>query len=277
MKQLYGVIGNPIGHSLSPVMHNDAFEHLNMDAHYHAFLVKEEVLGEAVRGLKALGISGFNVTTPHKVAIMDYLDKIDPLAKQIGAVNTVVHKDGKLIGYNTDGIGFVRALQSISSEPLQEKRILLLGAGGASRAIYFSLADVGVKEIDVANRTVDKAKEFIASCTATVHSVALSLEKATEEQGNYDIIIQTTTIGMHPRVEHTPLQISSLKKGTIVSDIIYNPFETKILCEAKEQGAVVQNGIDMFVYQGALAFEMWTGCVPNIDRMKQLVIRKLGG
>lgn len=258
-------------------MHNDAFEHLNMDAHYHAFLVKEEVLGEAVRGLKALGISGFNVTTPHKVAIMDYLDEIDPLAKQIGAVNTVVHKDGKLIGYNTDGIGFVRALQSISSEPLQEKRILLLGAGGASRAIYFSLADAGVKEIDVANRTVDKAKELIAACTATVHSVALSLEKATKEQGNYDIIIQTTTIGMHPRVEHTPLQISSLKKGTIVSDIIYNPFETKILCEAKEQGAIIQNGIDMFVYQGALAFEMWTGCVPNIERMKQLVIRKLGG
>ncbi|PFL69507.1 shikimate dehydrogenase [Bacillus cereus] len=277
MKQLYGVIGNPIGHSLSPVMHNDAFEHLNMNAHYHAFLVKEEVLGEAVRVLKALGISGFNVTTPHKVAIMDYLDEIDPLAKQIGAVNTVVHKDGKLIGYNTDGIGFVRALQSISSEPLQEKHILLLGAGGASRAIYFSLADVGVKEIDVANRTVDKAKELIAACTATVNSVALSLEKATEEQGNYDIIIQTTTIGMHPCVEHTPLQISSLKKGTIVSDIIYNPFETKILCEAKAQGAMIQNGIDMFVYQGALAFEMWTGRVPNIDRMKQLVIRKLGG
>ncbi|MDF4730624.1 hypothetical protein P3552_26270, partial [Vibrio parahaemolyticus] len=113
--------------------------------------------------------------------------------------------------------------------------------------------------------------------TATVHSVALSLEKATKEQGNYDIIIQTTTIGMHPRVEHTPLQISSLKNGTIVSDIIYNPFETKILCEAKEQGAIIQNGIDMFVYQGALAFEMWTGCVPNIERMKQLVIRKLGG
>ena len=143
---------------------------------------------------------------------MDYLDEIDPLAKQIGAVNTVVHKDGKLIGYNTDGIGFVKALQSISSEPLQEKRILLLGAGGASRAIYFSLADVGVKEIDVANRTVDKAKELITACTATVHSVALSLEEATEEQENYDIIIQTTTIGMHPRVEHTPLQISSLKK-----------------------------------------------------------------
>lgn len=277
MKQLYGVIGNPIGHSLSPVMHNDAFEHLNMDAHYHAFLVEEEALGEAVTGLKALGISGFNVTTPHKVAIMEYLDEIAPLARQIGAVNTVVHRDGKLIGYNTDGIGFVRALQSISEDPLQEKRILLIGAGGASRAIYFSLADVGVKEIDIANRTRDKAKNLISGCMANVNSHALSLECAAENQGEYDIIIQTTTIGMHPHVEYTPLEIRSLKQGTIVSDIIYNPFETKILGDAKEQGAIIQNGIDMFVYQGALAFEMWTGCVPNIDRMKQLVMRELGG
>ncbi|PFL20564.1 shikimate dehydrogenase [Bacillus cereus] len=277
MKQLYGVIGNPIGHSLSPVMHNDAFEHLNMDAHYHAFLVEEAALGEAVKGLKALGISGFNVTTPHKVAIMEYLDEVAPLAEQIGAVNTVVHRDGKLIGYNTDGIGFVRALQSISKEPLQEKRILLLGAGGASRAIYFSLADVGVKAIDIANRTRDKAENLVAGCLANVNSHALSLEHAAKAQGEYDIIIQTTTIGMHPHVEHTPLEIRSLKKGAIVSDIIYNPFETKILGDAKEQGAIIQNGIDMFVYQGALAFEMWTGCVPNIDRMKQLVMRKLGG
>ncbi|MGE6311565.1 shikimate dehydrogenase [Bacillus cereus] len=277
MKQLYGVIGNPIGHSLSPVMHNDAFEHLNMDAHYHAFLVEEEALGEAVKGLKALGISGFNVTTPHKVAIMEYLDEVAPLARQIGAVNTVVHRDGKLIGYNTDGIGFVRALQSISEDPLQEKRILLIGAGGASRAIYFSLADVGVKEIDIANRTRDKAENLIAGCMANVNSHALSLECAAENQGKYDIIIQTTTIGMHPHVAYTPLEIRSLKQGTIVSDIIYNPFETKILGDAKEQGAIIQNGIDMFVYQGALAFEMWTGCVPNIDRMKQLVMRELGG
>jgi len=277
MKQLYGVIGNPIGHSLSPVMHNDAFEHLNMDAHYHAFLVEEAALGEAVKGLKALGISGFNVTTPHKVAIMEYLDEVAPLAEQIGAVNTVVHRDGKLIGYNTDGIGFVRALQSISKEPLQEKRILLLGAGGASRAIYFSLADVGVKAIDIANRTRDKAENLVAGCLANVNSHALSLEHAAKAQGEYDIIIQTTTIGMHPHVEYTPLEIRSLKQGTIVSDIIYNPFETKILGDAKEQGAIIQNGIDMFVYQGALAFEMWTGCVPNIDRMKQLVMRKLGG
>ena len=277
MKQLYGVIGNPIGHSLSPLMHNDAFEHLSIDAHYHAFLVEEETLGEAVKGLKALGALGFNVTTPHKVSIMKYLDEIDPLAKQIGAVNTVVHRDGKLIGYNTDGIGYVRSLQSISKEPLHQKRVLLLGAGGACRAIYFSLADVGIKEIDIANRTVEKAEQLIAGCKAKVTSHALSLEQATEKQENYDVIIHTTTIGMHPHVQHTPLQIRSLKQGTIVSDIIYNPFETKLLHDAKAKGAIVQNGIDMFVYQGALAFEMWTGHMPDIDRMKQLVMRKLGG
>ncbi|EEM03947.1 shikimate dehydrogenase [Bacillus pseudomycoides] len=277
MKQLYGVIGNPIGHSLSPLMHNDAFEYLNIDAHYHAFLVEEETLGEAVKGLKALGVSGFNVTTPHKVSIMKYLDEIDPLAKQIGAVNTVVHRDGKLIGYNTDGIGYVRSLQSISKEPLYQKRILLLGAGGACRAIYFSLADAGVKEIDIANRTVEKANHLLSGCQAKITSQALSLEQATEEQGNYDIIIHTTTIGMHPHIQNTPLQIQSLKQGTIVSDIIYNPFETKLLQDAKAKGAIVQNGIDMFVYQGALAFELWTGRMPNIEKMKQLVMRKLGG
>ncbi|MEY8347870.1 MULTISPECIES: shikimate dehydrogenase [Bacillus cereus group] len=277
MKQLYGVIGNPIGHSLSPLMHNDAFENCSIDAHYHAFLVEEMALGEAVKGLKALGVSGFNVTTPHKVSIMKYLDEIDPLAKQIGAVNTVVQRDEKLIGYNTDGIGYVRSLQSISKDPLDQKRILLLGAGGACRAIYFSLADAGVKEIDIANRTVEKANQLIAGCQGKITSHALSLEQATEKQKNYDIIIHTTTIGMYPHVQSTPLQIQSLKQGTIVSDIIYNPFETKLLQDAKAQGAIVQNGIDMFVYQGALAFEMWTGRMPNIERMKQLVMRKLGG
>lgn len=277
MKQLYGVIGNPIGHSLSPHMQNDAFLHCGIDAHYHAFLVEESKLSEAVAGLKAIGIAGFNVTTPHKVSIMQYLDEIDSLAKQIGAVNTVLHKDGKLIGYNTDGIGYVRSLQSIRNEPLQDKRMLLLGAGGAARAIYFSLIAAGVKEIDVANRTVEKAKELIASCEGDVKSQALSLQQAREKQMNYDIIIQTTTIGMHPNVEATPLPITFLKDGTTVSDIIYNPFETKILQEARGKGATVQNGIDMFVYQGALAFEIWTGHLPDIERMKQFVMRKLGG
>lgn len=277
MKQLYGVIGKPIGHSLSPHMHNDAFLQCGIDAHYHAFLVEESKLSEAVAGLKAIGVAGFNVTTPHKVSIMQYIDEIDPLAEQIGAVNTVLHKDGKLIGYNTDGIGYVRSLQTICKEPLQTKRILLLGAGGASRAIYFSLIAADVKEIDIANRTVEKAEQLITACNRDIGSRALSLEQAEEMLSDYDIIIHTTTIGMYPHIEDTPLPLTSLKEGAIVSDIIYNPMETKLLQDAKMKGATVQNGIDMFVYQGALAFEIWTGYLPNIERMKQFVMRKLGG
>lgn len=277
MKQLYGVIGNPIGHSLSPLMHNDAFSNLGIDAHYHAFRIEEAKLAEAVVGFKAIGISGFNVTTPHKIAIMSQLDEIDELAKQIGAVNTVVNRDGKLIGYNTDGIGYVRSLQSISNEPLETKRILLIGAGGACRAIYFSLASIGVAEIDIANRTVDKAQELIEACQYKVDSRALTSVQAAEKQQEYDVIINTTTVGMHPKVEETPIVIRDAKLGAIVSDIIYNPLQTVLLRDAECAGAITQNGIDMFVYQGAMAFELWTKQWPDVERMKQLVTKKLGG
>ncbi|MFD3447660.1 shikimate dehydrogenase [Microbacteriaceae bacterium 4G12] len=277
MKQLYGVIGNPIGHSLSPLMHNDAFAFLGIDAHYHAFLIESERLADAVKGFQAIEISGFNVTTPHKVAIMQYLDEIDPLAKQIGAVNTVVNQEGKLIGYNTDGIGYVRSLQAISKESLSEQRILILGAGGACRAIFFSLAAMGVSSIDIANRTIDRAKQLIHACSYPVHSQALSFTESERLQHEYDIIINTTTVGMYPNVEEAPVVISQLKPGAIVSDIIYNPFQTKLLQDAKKCGAIIQNGIDMFVYQGALAFELWTKQWPNVERMKKIVTTKLGG
>jgi shikimate dehydrogenase len=277
MKQLFGVIGNPIGHSMSPLMHNDAFAFLGMDAYYHAFQIKENDLGDAVKGFKAIGVSGFNVTTPHKVAIMQHLDEVDELAKDIGAVNTVVNRDGKLVGYNTDGIGYVRSLQSISKEPLQEKNILLLGAGGASRAIFFTLASIGVKHVDIANRTKERAYELIQSCKYEVNAKALTIRDAETVQDMYDVIINTTTVGMHPHTEEAPFVVGNLKTGAIVSDIIYNPLETRLLREAKRQGGIIQNGVDMFVYQGALAFELWTGVMPNVERMKSIVLTKLGG
>lgn len=277
MKQLYGVIGNPIGHSLSPHMHNDAFAALGIDAHYHAFAIEEEKLEDAVKGFKAIGLSGFNVTTPHKVNIMKYLDEIDELARQIGAVNTVVNREGKLIGYNTDGIGYVRSLQSISNEPLNQKRILIIGAGGASRAIFFTLASMGVASVDIANRTLEKAAELIGSCSYSIQAKALTMQQAQERHHEYDIIIQTTTLGMYPHVQDTPLQPQQLKEGAIVSDIIYNPRQTALLQAAQQHGAVIQNGIDMFVYQGAMAFEMWTNRWPDVERMKKIVITKLGG
>ncbi|GGE74786.1 shikimate dehydrogenase [Priestia taiwanensis] len=276
MKKIYGVIGYPIGHSMSPVMHNNAFSHHEIDGYYTAFQVHPRDLEDAIKGMKALQIGGFNVTTPHKVHVMDYLDEVDSIAKSIGAVNTIVHLDGKLIGYNTDGIGYVRALQEISGD-LKKKRILIVGAGGACRAIFFTLASLGVKHIDIANRTVQRAADLITDCAEQQLSHALTIVEAEQQIDKYDIIINTTTVGMHPYTDDIPISLDGLRRDSIVSDIIYNPLETKLLKVAHDKGAVIQNGVGMFVYQGALAFEKWTGVMPNIERMKKIVEEQLGG
>ncbi|MGX1900976.1 shikimate dehydrogenase [Thermolongibacillus altinsuensis] len=277
MKKLFALIGCPVHHSLSPLMHNDALQSLGIDAYYHAFHVEREQLKEAIFGLKALQVAGFNVTIPHKTAIIPFLDDVDETAREMGAVNTVVNENGRLIGYNTDGEGFVRALCEQMKISLSGKRILLVGAGGAARGIYFALTRKGVSQIDICNRTVEKAVQVIAEAKSDVSSTAYSLQEAEERLENYDIIINTTSVGMTPNIEEMPISLHNLQKGTIVSDIIYNPLETKWLQEAKARGALVQNGVGMFVYQGALAFEKWTGIFPDVKRMEQIVLKQLGG
>jgi len=276
MKKLYAVIGDPIGHSMSPAMHNDLFQHYHLDAHYHALQVKSEQLEDAVKGLKAIGVSGFNVTIPHKVNIMPLLDRIDSLALSIGAVNTVVNEDGQLVGYNTDGSGYLTGIKDEISS-LEDKKVLIIGAGGAARAIYFSMADAGIKQIDLTNRTVNRALSLIHDCPYAVQSEALELNEAEKQLLKYDIVIQTTSIGMSPERDYIPLSLHNLKTNTFVSDIIYNPLETLFLQNAKEKGAFIQNGISMFVHQGALAFQKWTGILPDVDRMKNIVLKQLGG
>lgn len=277
MKQLYGVIGCPIHHSLSPVMHNDAFQTLSIDAHYHAFHVEKEALPAAIEGMRALGIAGMNVTIPHKTAVIPLLDEVDDMAKRIGAVNTIVRENDCLIGYNTDGPGFVRALVEETNTTIQGKRILLIGAGGAARGIYFSLATAQAAQIDICNRTKEKAEQLIEESDISVNGRAYSLTEAEARLSQYDIIINTTSVGLSPNVDAMPLSLDYLSERTIVSDIIYNPLETKWLKEARKKGAIVQNGVGMFVYQGALAFEKWTGVFPDVERMKQVVIQQLGG
>lgn len=276
MKKLFAVLGDPIGHSMSPVMHNDLFAFYKMDAHYHPFLVKKEGLKTVVEGLKAIGIAGFNVTIPHKSEIIPLLDEVDELARSIGAVNTVVNKNGRFIGYNTDGPGFLRGLEPYISS-LTGKKVLVIGAGGAAKAIYFTLAKNKPVVIDIANRTVQKAAELIEACPFETSSKALSLEEAEDQLGNYDLLIQTTMIGMSPKITDQPIELDHLAKNALVCDIIYNPLETLILSEAKKQGARTQTGLDMFVYQGALAFELWTGIFPDIQRMRENVLEQLGG
>lgn len=276
MKRLFAVLGDPIAHSMSPSMHHDLLSFYKIEGEYLPFQVKREDLGDAVKGLKALGTAGFNVTVPHKSAIIPYLDEVDELALNIGAVNTVVNQAGKLVGYNTDGIGFIKGLES-HLPSLMGKKALIIGAGGAARAIYFSLAQLNSFDVDLANRTVEKAAELIKACPFPNASRALSLEAAAENLAEYDLIIQTTLIGMHPRVSEMPIDLRKLRKQTIVCDIIYNPLYTLFLQRAKEQGAIVQNGLEMFVYQGALAFEKWTGIFPDVNRMRTNVVQQLGG
>jgi shikimate dehydrogenase len=274
---LYGVIGDPIAHSMSPLMHNSAFHDNGINAEYVKFHVKKEQLPEAILGMKALGIKGVNVTVPHKEHVMPLLDGIDPLAEAIGAVNTIVSENGKLIGYNTDGLGFVEGLKKVAGDQLENKSMLMIGAGGAAKAIYYTLASSGVKKIDVTNRTSGRAEKMMNTCPFPLDSAFLTLDAAENALHHYDVIIQTTSIGMFPHIEDSPIKINELKQGTIVSDIIYNPLETALLKQAKQKGALTQNGLDMFVYQGALSFKKWTGIFPSYSIMKNTVLQQLGG
>jgi shikimate dehydrogenase len=274
VKKLFAVIGDPIGHSMSPIMLNDVISNYEIDAHYHPFKVRPDELETAIRGLKAIGIAGFNVTIPHKSAIIPFLDGVDELALSIGAVNTVVNDNGKLIGYNTDGYGFLKGLEPYFLS-FTDKKVLVIGAGGAARAIYFTMAKMKPLAIDITNRTVIKAKELIEACPFESNSKSLTLEEAEAYLDEYDVVIQTTMIGMYPKILETPISLRNLNTEALVCDIVYNPRETQFMKEARQKGAAVQNGVEMFVYQGALAFEKWTGIFPDVKRMRENVLRQL--
>lgn len=272
----FAVIGDPIKHSMSPYMHNDLFQHYQIDARYDRVHIEKGMLETGLELLKKDGLAGFNVTVPHKTDILPFLDELDPLCKEIGAVNTVVNEKEKWIGYNTDGAGYLAGILKVMPE-LKDKKTLMIGAGGAARAIYFTLAHHGVETIDIVNRTKVRAEQLKAACPYPVQTAILSAEAAEQQLGEYDLIIQTTSIGMSPEIDDSPLDVTNIKENALISDIIYNPLEPKILQEGKSRGAIVQNGIEMFVYQGALAFEKWLGLMPDTDRMRKNVRKQLGG
>jgi shikimate dehydrogenase len=262
---------------MSPDIHNDAFKEKKIDGYYHAFHVEPDQLGESVQAFKVLGVKGFNVTIPHKISIIPYLDELDVTAKIAGAVNTVVNVNGRLVGHNTDGNGYVDSLTQVLIKPIIEQKILIIGAGGASRGIYFTLAHQGCRDIDLCNRTVSKAEELITECPYENTSKALTLEEAELQLESYDIIIQTTAVGLHPNIDQKPLSLNHAKHSVVVSDIVYNPIKTALLQEAEERGLTIHNGVGMFVHQAALAFKLWTGVEPSIEKMTEIVYDKLGG
>ncbi len=270
------IIGDPVEHSLSPVMHNAAFKKLGLNLVYVAFTVTPTELKTAVLGAKSLGLQGLNVTMPHKNAVISHLDAVDSTAKSIGAVNTVLNNQGKLIGYNTDGSGAMIALQENGVYP-EEKKMVLLGAGGAAKAIAYQAAQ-DVEELVILNRTPEKAKklaEALKSFGAKVKAGTLSSEVLKQELPTTDILVNATSAGMHPDVDSSPVPSDLLHSDLSVMDIIYNPLETRLLKDAKSAGAKVVSGIEMLLYQGAVAFEIWTNCPAPVEVMRKAALNEL--
>lgn len=273
---LLGVMGDPIGHSKSPAMHNIALEASGIPGMYVPLHVKPEQLAEAVAGTKALGFSGFNVTIPHKVEMLKLMDELDESAVCCGAVNTVVIQDGKLKGYNTDGIGYVRSLKEELNSELSGKHITILGAGGAARGVVYALLREQPANVTVINRTVDKAEQLATEFSNDNLQVQSgSYEALDKVLSQTDILINTTSIGMSPNSDETPLEQSRIPEGIIVSDLIYNPLETRFLREAKSRGCTVVGGLGMFVYQGAYAYEYWTGQPAPVSVMRSALLEAM--
>jgi shikimate dehydrogenase len=272
------VIGHPIEHSMSPVMHNAALKDLHLDYIYLAFDVSSKDLEKVVIRLRKHDIKGINVTIPHKERIMLYLDQIDPLAEKIGAVNTVKNVNGCLIGKNTDAYGAKKALIDAGCK-IKGKKVLVLGAGGAARAISFALSKE-IDEIFISNRTEKRAIELAKDLTDKMKITAIGKDSSKETlkslTNDVDILINTTPVGMYPDVNQTPISKELLTDHLFVFDIIYNPLKTQFLKDASEIGCKILNGIDMFINQGALAFEWWTDKTPNIKLMKEKIVEGLG-
>ena len=274
--QLIGIIANPIRHSISPKMHNAAFEKLGLDYAYLAFEIDSSKLKDTVHGLKAMGARGFNVSMPYKTAIIDYLDELSPAAKLCQAVNTVVNENGKLIGHMTDGSGLIQSLKDAGYD-IKGKKVTVVGCGGAGKAIQIQAALDGVAELAIFNRSRDKGLEIVnlineqTTCQATFYE--LSDEEVLKEQllDSY-LLINATNIGMADLEGDSFIKnLSTLHEQLIVCDIIYNPRKTKLLQQAEEVGCEIINGVGMIIYQGAEAFKLWTGEEMPIDYVKEVL------
>ncbi|MGG2199259.1 shikimate dehydrogenase [Paenibacillus validus] len=275
---LYGVFGDPIRHSKSPIMLNRAFEVTGVNAAYGAFHIVPGTLKDAVAGIRALQFRGVNVTVPHKVEVMEYLDAIDEGARMIGAVNTIVNDNGKLTGYNTDGIGYIRSLKEETGIDLRGRKVLMIGAGGAARGVGYAIAKEGAAHIYIANRTKEKAQELAASMSEFSSVSGHGLDEVAALAGEAALIVNNTSLGMHPNVDDVPMDVSLIRPDTVVSDLIYNPLLTRFLREARDQrGAAIHSGLGMFIYQGAYAFEYWMGQPAPIEAMRAVVLESFEG
>ena len=274
-----GIIGYPIGHSISPIFQQAGLDHLGIDATYEKWEVSADDVGEFVAGLRAPGSLGINITVPLKQAVIPFLDEVDEWATTAGAVNTIVNRDGRLTGHNTDGPGFLRALLVETGYSPDGTRALILGAGGAARGILLALARGGVESLVIANRTLERA-ETLAQLSkdngVTAEAIPLSEDagfpdELTQAAASAALIVNCTTVGMsHGPDEHgSPLSSAQIPSSAIVNDLVYNPMETPFLRAAAAAGATTLGGLHMLVYQGVLSFQMWTGQEAPVEVMLQ--------
>ena len=264
--RIYGIMGNPVAHSLSPAMHNTAFQALGLNCVYVPFAVLD--VARALDGLRALGVQGVSVTIPHKQAVIPHLDSIDPVAARIGAVNTLVIENGRIRGHNTDWIGANRALQTIT--PLAGSRVLVIGAGGSARAIGFGLLEQGATVV-LTNRTLARGRSLAAELgcefVAPDRIEALHL----------DALVNATSVGMHPHGESSPVAATLLPNVPAVMDIVYAPRRPRLLQDARQARCRTVGGLDMLLYQGVAQFELWTGKTAPVDAMREALSAKLEG
>ncbi|CAB5152497.1 Shikimate 5-dehydrogenase I alpha (EC [Olavius algarvensis associated proteobacterium Delta 3] len=266
MVSLYAVIGNPVSHSLSPLMHNRAFSVVGHQGIYVAIKVTD--IGAAVNGIRALGFKGVSVTIPHKISVMAHLDEIDDMAVKIGAVNTILNRDGTLVGFNSDVLGVVRALNDVTT--LRGKSVAIIGAGGAARAAGFGIASEGAT-LTIVNRGIARGETLAADLEADF------LPLAEFDGSGTDVLVNTTPVGMTPHEQETPMKRDALRASMVVMDMVYNPVKTRLLQEAERIGCLTVSGAAMFVYQGAFQFELWTTKSAPLEVMKMTVSEALGG
>ena len=278
MKRVY-LLAHPAGHSVSPAMHNAAFAHLGLEFRYEALDVSPQRLGEAVELLRGEGVAGANVTIPHKQAVMSMLDRISVEAKAVGAVNTIIADGGTLSGHNTDAAGFLKALSDDAKLSVKDKRTLILGAGGAARAVAYALVISGAK-VAIHNRTEERARSLIRDFGRLGELTLVEHAALAEAVRSADLLVNTTSVGMQAPEgdgdkEESPLQSGTLPENGLVCDLVYRPMETRLLREAKRDGLPVLDGLPMLVYQGAIAFELWTARAAPVEVMLEAAKREL--
>lgn len=273
-------MGWPVGHSLSPAMHNAAFAHLGLDWAYVPLPVQANDVEAALKGLAALNFVGANVTVPHKQAVMRYMDELSDAARITGAVNTVHLQNGKFYGYNTDAVGFLNSLKEINCDP-KGLRVAVLGAGGAARAVVFALVRGGADSVVVLNRTAERGAFLVGDLVAAFPGSHLTFEALTHDSlevldSKIDLVVNSTSVGMHPHVNASPWPDDvPMSAGVTFCDLVYNPLETMFLAHARAAGAAIINGLGMLVHQGVYAFEKWTDQPAPVEVMRQACLSKL--